>query len=92
MRARRISPSRSRRSPSLRTLSARSSAGLHAFDVTTLIIHGDDDQIVPIQATATRSAEIVRGSVLKTYEGAPHGLATTHKDRLNADLLSFIRG
>ncbi|GGS26167.1 alpha/beta fold hydrolase [Deinococcus knuensis] len=67
-------------------------ADLHAFDVPTLIIHGDDDQIVPIQATAMRAAELVRGSVLKTYEGAPHGLATTHKDQLNADLLSFIRG
>jgi len=66
-------------------------ADLQAFDVPTLIIHGDDDQIVPLEAAAMRSAKLVKGAVLKVYEGAPHGLATTHKDRLNADLLQFIR-
>ena len=66
-------------------------ADLQAFDVPTLIIHGNDDQIVPIRATLMRAAELVRRSVLKTYEGAPHGLATSYKDQLNADLLTFIR-
>ncbi len=66
-------------------------ADLERFDVPTLIIQGDDDQIVPIEATALRSAKLIKGAVLKVYEGAPHGLPTTHKDRLNADLLQFIQ-
>jgi non-heme chloroperoxidase len=60
--------------------------------VPTLIIHGDDDQIVPIVASALISAKIVEDATLKVYEGAPHGLAVTYKDRLNDDLLTFIRG
>jgi non-heme chloroperoxidase len=64
---------------------------LKKFDVPTLIIHGDDDQIVPIKAAALASARIVRNAVLKVYPGAPHGLADTHKEQLNADLLAFIR-
>lgn len=64
---------------------------LKKFDVPTLIIHGDDDQIVPIVAAAIKSSKIVRNAQLKIYEGAPHGLPTTHKDRLNADLLEFIK-
>ncbi len=67
------------------------SEDLAAFDVPTLIIHGDDDQIVPIEESARRAAAIVRGSRLKVYPGASHGLTATHKDRLNADLLSFLR-
>ncbi len=63
---------------------------LKKFDLPTLIVHGDDDQIVPIVASAYRSSEIVENATLKVYEGAPHGLAVTHKDRLNADLLTFI--
>ncbi len=63
---------------------------LKKFDVPTLIVHGDDDQIVPIVASAHRSSEIVENVTLKVYEGAPHGLAVTHKDRLNADLLAFL--
>jgi non-heme chloroperoxidase len=63
---------------------------LKKFDAPTLIIHGDDDQIVPIGASALLSSKIVKGSTLKIYKGAPHGLATTHKDQLNADLLAFI--
>jgi non-heme chloroperoxidase len=63
---------------------------LKKFDVPTLIVHGDDDQIVPIVASAHRSSEIVENATLKIYEGAPHGLAATHKDRLNADLLAFL--
>jgi non-heme chloroperoxidase len=58
--------------------------------VPTLIIHGDDDQIVPIGASAVRSSKIVRNAELKVYSGAPHGLATIHKDQLNRDLLAFI--
>ena len=63
---------------------------LMRFDVPALIIHGDDDQIVPIVASALASSKLVRDSTLKVYEGAPHGLADTHKDRLNADLLEFL--
>jgi non-heme chloroperoxidase len=65
---------------------------LGKFDVPTLIIHGDDDQIVPIGASAHRSTELVKGSTLKVYPGGDHGLAATHKDQLNADLLEFIMG
>lgn len=63
---------------------------LRSFDVPTLIMHGDDDQIVPIIASARRSAELVAGSTLKVYEGLPHGLCTTHHEIVNADLLQFI--
>jgi non-heme chloroperoxidase len=63
---------------------------LERIDVPTLIIHGDDDQIVPIAASAHRSAEIVKDATLKVYPGAPHGLFVTHKDQFNADLLAFI--
>src|SRR5438477_963612 len=63
---------------------------LRKFDVPTLIIHGDDDQIVPIGASAMLSSKIVNGSTLKIYPGAPHGLTATHKDRDNADLLAFL--
>ena len=64
---------------------------LKRFDVPTLIIHGDDDQIVPIGASALQSSKIVAGAVLKVYPGAPHGLPQTLKDQLNADLLEFIK-
>jgi non-heme chloroperoxidase len=64
---------------------------LGKFDVPTLILHGDDDQIVPIGAAALRSSKLVRNATLKIYAGAPHGLADTHKDQLNADLLAFLK-
>jgi len=66
---------------------------LKRFDVPTLIVHGDDDQIVPIQASARRSVELVKDATLKVYPGAPHGLANLPalKDRFNTDLLGFIR-
>jgi non-heme chloroperoxidase len=64
---------------------------LKKFDVPTLIIHGDDDQIVPIGAAAIAAAKLVKNATLKVYPGAPHGLTDTHKDRLNADLLSFLK-
>ena len=65
-------------------------ADLASFDVPTLIMHGDDDQIVPIGASALLSSKLVTGSTLKIYAGAPHGLCSTHKDQVNADLLAFI--
>ncbi len=64
---------------------------LKKFDVPTLIIHGDDDQIVPIGAAALSSAKLVKNATLKIYAGAPHGIAYTHKDQLNADLLAFLK-
>jgi non-heme chloroperoxidase len=64
---------------------------LKKFDVPTLILHGDDDQIVPIGASAHASAKLVRHVTLKVYPGAPHGLTDTHKDQLNADLLAFLK-
>jgi non-heme chloroperoxidase len=63
---------------------------LKRFDVPTLIIHGDDDQIVPFADSAPLSSKIVPGAVLKVYPGAPHGLTTTHKDEFNADVLAFV--
>lgn len=64
---------------------------LKKFDIPTLIAHGDDDQIVPIGASALLSAELVKGSTLKIYPGGAHGLATVQQDEFNADLLAFIR-
>jgi non-heme chloroperoxidase len=64
---------------------------LKKFDVPTLIVHGDDDQIVPIGAAAIAAAKLVKNATLKIYPGAPHGLTDTHKDLLNADLLSFFK-
>jgi non-heme chloroperoxidase len=64
---------------------------LKAIDVPTLIIHGDDDQIVPFADSAPLSAKLVKGAQLKVYQGAPHGLPSTLKDRLNADLLAFAQ-
>ncbi len=58
----------------------------------TLILHGDDDQIVPIGASAMQSSKIVKGAKLKVYKGGPHGMCTTRKDEVNADLLAFIKG
>jgi non-heme chloroperoxidase len=63
---------------------------LKTFDVPTLIVHGDDDQIVPIEAAGRASAEIVETANLIVYSGAPHGLTATHKDKLNTDLLAFV--
>jgi non-heme chloroperoxidase len=65
---------------------------LKKIDVPTLILHGDDDQIVPIGASALMSAKLVKGAKLKVYPGAPHGMCSTLKDKVNADLLAFIKG
>jgi non-heme chloroperoxidase len=64
---------------------------LKKFDVPTLILHGDDDQIVPIESSALRSSKLVKNAKLIVYPGAPHGLTETHKDKLNADLLTFAK-
>ena len=64
---------------------------LKKFALPTLILHGDDDQIVPIGASALASAKLVKNATLKVYPGAPHGLTDTHKDQLNADLLAFLK-
>jgi non-heme chloroperoxidase len=63
---------------------------LKRIDVPTLVAHGDDDQIVPFAVSAPLTAQQIAGATLKVYPGAPHGLATTHKDEFNADLLAFI--
>ena len=64
---------------------------LKKFDVPTLILHGDDDQIVPIGAAAILSSKLVKGAVLKVYKGAPHGMCTTLKDQVNEELLGFFK-
>ncbi|HEX7332426.1 MAG TPA: alpha/beta hydrolase [Pyrinomonadaceae bacterium] len=65
---------------------------LKQFDVPTLIMHGDDDQIVPIGASALMSSKLVKDATLKVYPGLPHGMCSTHKDQINADLLAFVKG
>jgi non-heme chloroperoxidase len=64
---------------------------LKAFDVPTLIVHGSDDQIVPIAAAALKSSKLIPGATLKVYDGAPHGIATTHAGRFNNDVLAFMQ-
>src|ERR1700704_4573213 len=65
---------------------------LKKIDKPTLILHGDDDQIVPIGDSAMLSSKLIKGATLKVYPGAPHGLCSTNKDQVNADLLAFIKG
>src|SRR5262249_14796179 len=64
---------------------------LKKIDVPTLIMHGEDDQIVPIGASALLSSKIVKGAILKVYKGAPHGMCTTLKDEINEDLFGFVK-
>jgi non-heme chloroperoxidase len=64
---------------------------LKAIDVPTLVLHGDDDQIVPIADSALLAIKLLRKGTLKTYEGLPHGMCTTHPDTINPDLLAFVR-
>jgi len=61
------------------------------FDIPTLILHGNDDQIVPIEISGMRTAKMIPGAQLKIYEGAPHGMCSTMKDQINSDLLTFIK-
>ena len=65
---------------------------LKRFDIPTLFIHGDDDQIVPIGAAALIASKIVKNAQLKVYPGAPHGLTATHRDQFHVDLLAFLTG
>jgi non-heme chloroperoxidase len=65
-------------------------ADLGRFDRPTLVLHGDDDQIVPIQASALVSSKLIKDATLRVYKGAPHGMCTTLKDRVNAELLAFL--
>jgi len=65
---------------------------LKAMDVPTLVIHGDDDQIVPIDISARKAVRLLPKGQLKVYPGAPHGLCSTHKDQVSADLLAFAKG
>jgi non-heme chloroperoxidase len=65
---------------------------LKKFDKPTLILHGDDDQIVPIGASAMLSSKLIKGATLKIYKGGSHGMCTTQKDEVNTDLLAFIKG
>jgi len=64
---------------------------LKRLDVPTLILHGDGDQIVPIGASALRSAKLIKANIVKVYPGAPRGMCSTHKDQVNADLLAFLK-
>jgi non-heme chloroperoxidase len=64
---------------------------LKRFDVPTLVMHGDDDQIVPIADSAPLAAGLVEGAILKVYPGLPHGMCQTHKEQINADLLEFVK-
>jgi pimeloyl-ACP methyl ester carboxylesterase len=64
---------------------------LKSITVPTLVLHGDDDQIVPLEDSGRLSTQLVKGAVLKVYPGAPHGMCSTEKDKVNADLLEFVR-
>ena len=65
---------------------------LRSIDVPTLVMHGDDDQIVPIADSAMLSVKLLKNGTLKVYERFPHGMCTTHADAVNPDLLTFIKG
>jgi non-heme chloroperoxidase len=67
-------------------------ADLQAIDVPTLVMHGDDDQVVPIADAAELSIKLLKHGTLKVYTGYPHGMCTTHADVINPDLLAFIQG
>ena len=64
---------------------------LKKFDVPTLVLHGEDDQIVPVQDSARKSARLIKGAKDIYYPGAPHGITATHQDQVNAELLAFLR-
>ena len=65
---------------------------LKKFDVPTLVLHGEDDQIVPVKNSAVKSARLIKGAKDIYYPGAPHGITATHQDQVNADLLAFLKG
>ena len=64
---------------------------LKKFDIPTLVMHGDDDQIVPVKNHAEKSAKLIKGAKIQVYPRAPHGLTATHQEQVNADLLAFLR-
>ena len=68
-----------------------STEDLKKFDVPTMILHGDDDQIVPIGASAMLSSKLIKNARLKVYKGGAHGMCSTQKDEVNADLLAFLK-
>lgn len=65
---------------------------LKTFDIPSLVLHGEDDQIVPVKDSAVKSARLIKGAKVIYYPGAPHSLTATHQDQVNADLLAFIKG
>jgi len=65
---------------------------LKKMDIPTLVMHGDDDQIVPVANAGLKSAKILKRATLKVYPGLPHGMCTTNPDQINADLLTFLKG
>lgn len=65
---------------------------LKKFDVPTLVLHGEDDQVVPVKNSAVKSAQLIKGAQDIYYPGAPHGITATHQDQINKDLLAFIKG
>lgn len=65
---------------------------LRRIDIPVLVMHGEDDQVVPIEASALKTAKLLKRGVLKTYPGYPHGMASTHADVINADILAWLRG
>jgi len=68
------------------------SEDLKKFDFPTLVLHGEDDQIVPVRDSAKKAAKLIKGAKEIYYPGAPHGLTATHQDQVNADLLAFLKG
>jgi non-heme chloroperoxidase len=75
----------------IKAFSGRFTEDLKKIDVATLIMHGDDDQIVPIGASAIQSAKLIKNNTLKVYKGLPHGMCTVNADAINQDLLEFIK-
>jgi non-heme chloroperoxidase len=65
---------------------------LRKFDVPTLLLHGEDDQIVPVRDSSVKAARLIKGAKDMYYAGAPHGITATHQEQVNADLLAFIKG
>ena len=65
---------------------------LKKFDVPTLVLHGEDDQIVPVKESARKSARLIKGAKDVYIPGAPHGITGTHQDKINAELLAFLKG
>jgi non-heme chloroperoxidase len=81
-----------RRIAEIANLAAKIPEDLKKMDIPVLVMHGDDDQIVPIAAAGLMSAKILRNATLKVYPGFPHGMPATNADQINADLLAFLKG